>query len=211
MVKAAQAYHSNKYEKAIELAEKALTIPTTTYADDHRAALTILSNSYTRIGKYLIGYEFAIDLVDREARDKPGGKRWASSVVTAFEARRQATCKGDIFCDCDVCAALPEKPKWMSSPQVLVATAERVVAVTPTASDAWLMHANAHVEIEDMATAARSFTRSAKFLPDADGRNADFKALIESKARMCLEHATAIANTAFLQLLAAEKSEWSDW
>ena len=66
----------------------------------------------------------------------------------------------DIFCECEQCAALPKKPEWMSSPEELTYTAERVVAVNPHCAKAYCMHGCARREIDDYVGAARSFTRS---------------------------------------------------
>ena len=66
-------------------------------------------------------------------RDPPDSEPWAQAVGEAWDSRRRAAPCGstDIFCGCERCAALPEKPAWMASPEALVAMAERLVAAAP--------------------------------------------------------------------------------
>ena len=61
------------------------------------------------------------------------------------------------------CAAPPEKPAWMSSPQAVVVTAERVVAAWPEDGCSWMMHADAHNGIGDWSTASKSWMKAGKF------------------------------------------------
>ena len=122
---------------------------------------------------------------------------WASSAFLAWEARRDATPCGsrDIFCDCQRCAALPEKAAWMRSRQALVATAERVVAAMPEEATAWEMHGTRPMRHggTDWSTASKSFMRAAKF--SGESGDAILPWCMEGKARLsevapaqCLEH-----------------------
>ena len=54
-------------------------------------------------------------------RREPDSRPWAQAVREAWDTRwRAAPCGTKYpFCDCERCAALPEKPAWMASPQAV--------------------------------------------------------------------------------------------
>ena len=110
----------------------------------------------------------------------PDSVLWAQAVAQAWDMRRQAAPCGskDIFCDCERCAVLPEKPAWMRSPQALVAMAERVVAAEREDGDAWRMHAAAYTYI-----ASKSWLQAANMFGDKGDKKAD----CEENARVCTE------------------------
>ena len=123
---------------------------------------------------------------------KPVG--WAKAVSQAWESRRLAApcgCK-DLFCDCDRCAALPERPWWMNSLSALKTTALHVATAAPSPS-AWRMHAIVHEELGDWATAARSWKCAAKICGLQQGGGAH-KAMCVQSARACLEKSREMAS-----------------
>ena len=100
----------------------------------------------------------------------------------------------DVFCDCERCVALPEKPTWMASPEAAVAMAERVVAARREDARTWQMHASAHDDNEDWSTASKSFTKAAKLY--GDGGDAVSNATMLENAKRCRATAEAIAKAA---------------
>ena len=103
-----------------------------------------------------------------------------TNVCEAWETRRRAAPCGshDLFCDCERCAALPEKPAWMRTPQALLAMAERVVVAGSEDALAlsWEMHGFAHKKMGAHLAASKSYTKAAKHLGDEGN--------VENKARM---------------------------
>jgi hypothetical protein len=107
-----------------------------------------LGSAYLMSGDHLRASECFLSAMER---CEPDSESWACdpSVIQAHSARRTAAPCGfnNIFCDCQRCAVLPEKPAWIASPEAVVATADRVVvvAVIPEEPTACEMHGNAHL------------------------------------------------------------------
>jgi len=166
------------YKAAVKLAKKAIKLE-----PDRPSAHVALANAYLASNDYLRASHSAAAAMERYP---PDTQCWAGSARFAWATRRQAPTpcgSGDIFCDCDACAALPEKPEWMASPQALVAMAERVVAADSAEdANAWVMHGHAHEGL-DWATAARSYTSAARLF----GVNGDkeFQTLSQANAQRC--------------------------
>jgi cytochrome c-type biogenesis protein CcmH/NrfG len=100
---------------------------------------------------------------------KSGGMGWAHAACQAWDAREHAvscasggsfSMKATIFCECETCAELPEKPDWMSSPEELAAMSNLVILAAPDSAVSWNMHAGAHLAIGDHATASKSYMRA---------------------------------------------------
>jgi hypothetical protein len=129
---------------------------------------------------------------------EPRSEGWASAVVAACNMRRRAVpCglhsgDGSIFCQCERCAELPERPMWMWSPHALLQVAKQVVAATPEDAPledraaAWRMHAQALFDFEDFPKASDSFTKAGKLF--GDGGHATHTAECLENARRCLEN-----------------------
>ena len=86
-----------------------------------------------------------------------------------------------MFCDCKLCAAMPETPAWMRSPEALLAMAERVVAAVPGEAKSWKMHGAAYVGIGDNSTASKSYMKAAKLEGDDERKQIALK-----NARRCI-------------------------
>ena len=140
----------------------------------------------------------------------PDTDAWADAVSRAWYGRRRAApCGSDnLFCECNACAALPEKPEWMRSPQAVMTMAERVVAAAPlkggnrvpygsqknNLAEAWEMHAGAHKDIDNFCTAAVSYMKAASRYDNRG--DARMKTEMLERARDCRAKAEAIAKAA---------------
>ena len=138
-------------------------------------------------GDFLRASEFFLYAMERCEPDSEG---WANGALGAWNGRRNAAACGSrhLFCDCQRCAALPEKPAWMASPEALVVTAERVVAARPEAPTAWEMHGVAHWGT-DWSMASKSFMKAAKL--SGESGDVESKARYSKAARRCLEQLRA--------------------
>ena len=78
-------------------------------------------------------------------RDVPDTRPWVQAVYYTWDSRRRATPCGtyNLFCGCERCAALPEPPVWMASPEALAGMVKRVVAARPGGGMSWEMHLRA--------------------------------------------------------------------
>lgn len=148
--------------------------------------LAVLANAYETKHDFARALECHLSAIDR---CQPGTDAWAESVCAAWAARRRAApCRSsNIFCECERCASLPEKPWWMSSLAALSAMALHVVTAAPSPS-AWRMHAITHEELGEWAAAARSWKRAAKICGLQPG-GGHHKAVCLQSARACLEQA----------------------
>ena len=145
------------------------------------------------------------------ARRKPDTFPWVTCIHSAWEAREHMAWHGDegdigdIFCDCERCAALPERPEWMRNaqatlsvhtfcsllcshvpahtPQRFSETVERVIAAKPGDPSSWEMHGAGRHAIGDYVGAARSYSRAAQmYLGEDDTR---FRDNCLAKAKDC--------------------------
>ena len=173
-----QEMQAGNAKGALKLANRATVLE----PDDPRSYFS-LGNAYTSSRDFLRASEAYLDAVQRCA---PDTNFWAICVTLTWGTRGHAApCgSGDPSCDCEECAALPETPAWMRSPQLLVAMAVRVVAADPNNPRAWSMHAMAHDRLGDWSTAARSHMRVAKLYGDLG--SAPDKEIFLQNARWCL-------------------------
>ena len=159
----AQAYEAAfrcDLKAAVKLAKAAIKLD-----PDKSCAHFVLGNAHGTCGDYLRASECYLAAMERDTPDSEG---WAYSTRQAWDTRRRAQpCNSDdLFCGCKRCAALPEKPEWMSSPQTVAPIAERVVAAQPQDAAAWWMHAKVNHEIRDWCTASKSYMKAGKLFGD---------------------------------------------
>ena len=202
---------------AVKLAKKAIEL-----APQRPDAYYVLASAYADSGDDLRASECCYSVMKRNV---PDSRPWAHAAFYAWDSRRRAAPCGthNIFCGCVRCAALPEPPAWMATPEALVAMAERVVAAAPGDAMAWTMHAYAHRHMQSWPTALKSSAKAAKLFGDGGNelnkadmlRNAEKfreKAEAEAKAAAAAEAARmagreAAANAAMEALLAEEAQE----
>ena len=185
--KAGEELLAGNYEQAYILAKEAIAL-----APDLPFAYGTLTHAAMHVGDNLTALKSSVSLVERHP---PGELEWAVAMVMAAKARELAACGStNAFCECDACAALPEKPEWMASPQALVATAKRGVAIRPDFADAWRMHGSAHELSGDLSAAARSFTTAARLFGDKG--DDVWKSLSLNSAQHCRDRAEAVAKAA---------------
>jgi len=142
--------------KGADLSKEAIEL-----APDRPEAHFVLGNAYMKTGRQADASESFLSAM---VRYRPGRLGWAVAACQACVTRERAvTCgSSDIFCGCESCAALPEKPEWMRSPEDLVAMAKLVVMAAPESALSWRMHAGAHMGIGDHATASKSYAKAAQ-------------------------------------------------
>jgi tetratricopeptide (TPR) repeat protein len=177
-----QAEHatcSGDPKAAVKLAKQAIELD-----PDRPEAHFALGTAYASCCDDLRASERYLSAMERE---EPDSSAWKRAVVQAWDARRLAAPCGSrsLFCECERCAALPEKPAWMSSPQAVAAMAERVVAALPEETGAWRMHGYTHWRF-DWSVAAKSCMKAGKMFGEQG--HATHKAECLQNARTCLEH-----------------------
>ena len=111
---------------------------------------------------------------------EPDSRTWAVCICKALE---RLASDHTFACTCGDCVRL--KPAWMTSPQSLVAVADRVVAAAELSPVAWEVHAQAHDEIDDLSTALKSYRKAGKLY--AVVGNTARKERVLHNAKLCLE------------------------
>ena len=172
------ATFSGDRKAAVKLAKQAIELE-----PDRPEAHFALGTAYASCCDDLRASERYLSAMERE---EPDSSAWKRAVVQAWDARRLAAPCGSrsLFCECERCAALPEKPAWMRSPQAVAAMAERVVAAWPEDASAWCMHGKAHWGI-DWSVASKGYMKAGKMFGEQG--HATHKAECLQQARVCLE------------------------
>ena len=82
-----------------------------------------------------------------------GEKDWAEAAERVYNSRNlaiddTAKCpKNSLFCECEGCKALPERPEWMRTPEDVVNMAARLVKIVPDQYSVWDMYGVAHWDL----------------------------------------------------------------
>ena len=156
VAQAQQAALAGNPKAAVKLAKKAIEND-----PDRGEAYFVIGNAHKGARDFLRASECFFSATERI---RPDTGDWAMGAVNAWDARKRAAPCGslDVFCECERCAALPEKPECMRTPEALLAMAERVAAAWPEEPQAWRMHARAHEDTGDWSTAGKAYMKAAE-------------------------------------------------
>ena len=96
-----------------------------------------------------------------------GSKLWAEAAERAYNSRGLAiqytakcTENHSLFCECEGCKTLPERPEWMRTLEDVVKMAARLVEILPDDYNVWTMQANELVDSQTPCRSARERRRT---------------------------------------------------
>lgn len=154
--------NSGKQKAAMKTLKKAIKLEPMNPAAHHN-----IGHAYLLQGDFLLSHQAFVAALECD-RQVPAallpahrGAARAGTMYQAWMARAKATPCGsrDVFCECDACASLPDKPVWMCTKDVLLETANRAILVSRDDDALWFMRASL-LQANDKRAAAESFTRA---------------------------------------------------